>query len=158
MMRKEIIKKTDGHFNSLSLIIKSKRVPQTEESGGVIFDIPSQVTVKWKIIFHFNAYFMSRISISTSRVSELCCVGMFLTKCRKYVKDVNVNKQIQKHWECVHISLFTIIETIVSLGMCFISILMIKSFHLWSALNRNSALFTSCFKSYMYLCFVTFCI
>ncbi len=34
LMMKEIIKGTDGHFNSLSLIIKSKRVPQTEETGG----------------------------------------------------------------------------------------------------------------------------
>ncbi len=44
-----------------------------------MFDIPSQVTVKWKIIFHFNTDFMSCISVSTSLMSELCCLGMFLT-------------------------------------------------------------------------------
>ncbi len=49
-----------------------------------MFDIPSQVTVKWKIIFHFNADFMSRISVSTSLMSELCCLGMFITMRSSY--------------------------------------------------------------------------
>lgn len=73
-----------------------------------MFDILSHVTVKRKIIFHFNAYFMSCISlsVSTSLMSELCCVGMFLPMSSGYSqlpvqemceRCVNVYKNIQKH-------------------------------------------------------------
>ncbi len=77
--------------------------------SNTIITVPSQVTVKWKIIFHFNAYFMSCISrsVSTSLLSELCCVGMFLTNsAEKRVKDVWMLTNRYRSTENVSISHF----------------------------------------------------
>lgn len=121
-----MINGTDGQFVSLRLFIKSKRVLHTEETGDLGDIWHFFMFNSWEIIFYFTAFSCHVFHIYLSVSKHKLWVNHMVQGCFDQIsggysqptgenvwKMVNVYKNIQKHWECTHISLYFTILCLV---------------------------------------------